>query len=90
LTWIFEEPLLIRRYIMRIYKENKIKDLDYLEILKTIPDEIEIQNLAKVNDVDVTYDDEDKKQIDIVISNDLNEYTLICGFNIDVDSDEID
>lgn len=74
---------------MRIYKENKIKDLDYLEILKTIPDEIENQELAKVDDFKITYDNDDKKQIDIEISNDLNKYTLMCGFNIDLDSDEI-
>lgn len=74
---------------MNIIVENRIKDLDYLEILKTIPDEIENQELAKVDNFEVTYDNDDKKQIDIEISNDLNEYTLICGFNIDLDSDEI-
>ena len=53
---------------MRIYKENKIKDLDYLEILKTIPDEIENQELAKVDDFKITYDN----KVKIIYDNSIN------------------
>ena len=75
---------------MNIMIENRIKDLDYLEILKTIPDEIENQiSSVDIDDYRITYDEDDKKQIDIDINNNLNTYTLICGFNFDLESDEM-
>lgn len=74
---------------MRIYRENQIKDLDYIKILETIPTELENQELADVIDYSITYDEDDKKQIDIDIEYGLDEYTLVCGFEFDNETNEV-